>query len=93
MPSPEVPNSILTNTQNFTPNFSSQITFGPAQQPNPNPTVAEHSFKIRSPPVTDPKSSINNEPRTRQSLRCALHLGDNFFRHRARGFFITREVH
>src|SRR5689334_458716 len=88
MPGPKISHPIPQRFRSLAPDLCSQIPRRLVQQLRPDSTNAENRFEIRLPSVAGPKSAVNHKPRTIESLCRALHLGDDFFRHRARRFFI-----
>src|SRR5579859_6850018 len=93
MPTPEIPHSVLSRFRRLAPRFRTQIPFGLTQQHRPTAANSERRLKLNPLAIRNPKSPINYEPRGVESLRRALHLGDDFLRDRSRSLLITRKVH
>src|SRR5581483_1363794 len=93
---PEILNPVFSFFARFTSPTRLEKSITSPENRLPNPCWAEHNFKICFALFTDPRPAVDNEPLpTPRSLRCrpALYPSDDLFRHRARGFFVSREVH
>src|SRR5204862_591271 len=93
MPTPEVPHPVLPVGPRLALHFRRDETFSLPQKARPETIWPEHPFKLDSLAFSDPEPAVEDEPRRWQSLRRALHLGDDFLRDRSRSLLIARKVH
>ena len=97
MPVPEIQNSVRRSVSSLRRRlafrFGSDVICRLPQKPCPDSVSPKDRLKLSPLTFSDPEPAVDDEPRRCQSFRCALHLGDDFLRHRSRSLLIARKVH
>ena len=97
MPAPEIQNSVPRSVSSLrwrlAFRFGSDVICRLPQKPCPDSVPPKYRLKLSPLTFSDPEPAVDDEPQRCQSFRCALHLRDDFLRHRSRSLLIARKVH
>jgi hypothetical protein len=94
MPLPEIPHPVpLIAYRAFRLHFRRDVTLSLPQKPRPDSLDPKHIFKLGPFSRGDPEPAVDDEPLRSESLRCSLHLRDDFLRDGSRSLLIAGKVH
>jgi hypothetical protein len=93
VPTPEIPHPIPPIAFGLAPHFRHDVALGLPQKPRPDSLSPKHIYKLNPLTFANPEPAVDDEPRRWDSLRGALHFGDDFLRDGPRSLLIARKVH